>query len=73
MWPYFLKDEDGQAITVTSQCRTDMTNEFLAPKLPPNHNLWFQQDGATAHKVVIKHGCASLFVSTADDFSIRQT
>jgi len=30
-----------------------MINEFLAPKLPPNHNLWFQQDGATAHRAVI--------------------
>jgi hypothetical protein len=30
-----------------------MINEFLAPKLPPNHNFWFQQDGATAHTAVI--------------------
>jgi len=26
-----------------------MINEFLVPKLPPNRNLEFQQDGATAH------------------------
>jgi hypothetical protein len=31
-----------------------MVNEFLAPKLPPNHNLWFQQNGATAHTAVIR-------------------
>jgi hypothetical protein len=30
-----------------------MINEFLALKLPPNHNLRFQQDGATAHTAVI--------------------
>ena len=46
-------DEDGQAITVTSKCYTEITNEFLAPKLPQNHNLWFQQNGATAHTAVI--------------------
>jgi hypothetical protein len=49
----FFEDEDGQAITVTSQCYTEVINEFLAPKLPPNHNLWFQQDGAMAHMAVI--------------------
>jgi len=25
----------------------------IAPKLPPNHNMWFQQDGAMAHTTVI--------------------
>ena len=72
MWPYFLKDEDGEAITVTSQCCTEMINEFLAPELPQNHSLWFKQDGAMAHMAVIKHDCASLFVSTAGDFSLQQ-
>jgi hypothetical protein len=38
--PYYFEDEDGQAITVTSQSFTEIINEFLAPKLPPNHNLW---------------------------------
>ena len=31
-----------------------MMNEFLTPKLPPNHNLWFQQGGAMVHMPVIK-------------------
>jgi hypothetical protein len=31
-----------------------MINEFTAPKLPPNHDLWFQQDGAVAHTAVIR-------------------
>jgi len=26
-----------------------MINEYLAPQLPLNHNLGFQQDGAMAH------------------------
>jgi len=31
-----------------------MINEFLSPNLPPNNGtLWFQQDGAMAHMVVI--------------------
>jgi hypothetical protein len=30
-----------------------MINEFLSPNLPPNHTLWFQQDGAMAHTAVI--------------------
>ena len=45
--------EDGQAIAVTSQGYTEMINEFLTPKLPPNSNLWFQQFVATAHTAVI--------------------
>jgi hypothetical protein len=30
-----------------------MIDEFLSPKLPPVHNLWFQQFGATAHTAVV--------------------
>ena len=51
--PNFFEDEDGQAITVISQHYTEMINEFLALKLPLNHNLWFQQNGAMAHMAVI--------------------
>ena len=52
--PDFFEDEDGKAITVTSQRYTEMINEFLSPNLPPNiGTLWFQQDGATAHTAVI--------------------
>ena len=46
-------DEDGQAVTVTSKCYTEIINEFLAAKLPPNQNLWFQQYGSTAHTALI--------------------
>ena len=52
--PYFFEDEDGKAITVTSQWYTEMINEFLSPNLPPNNGtLQFQQDGAMAHTIVI--------------------
>ena len=51
--PYFSKYEDRQAITVTSQHYTEMINEFLVPKLPPNHDLWLQQDGAMVHMALI--------------------
>jgi hypothetical protein len=57
--PYFFEDEDGSTITVTSQSYTEMINEFLAPKLPPKHNLWFQQDGTAAHMAVIKMTAAA--------------
>jgi len=51
--PYFFEDEDGIAITVTSQLYTEMINEFLSPNLPSNNGiLWFQQVGATAHTAV---------------------
>ena len=51
-WPYFLQNKDGQAITVTRHF-AEIINEFLASKLPPDHTLWFQQDGNTAHMAVI--------------------
>ena len=51
--PYFFKDEHRPATTVTSQHYTKMLNEFIAPKLPQNHGLWFQQDGAMAYMEAI--------------------
>ena len=52
--PYLFEDEDGKTITVTSQRYTETISEFLSPNFPPNNDtLWFQQDGATAHRAVI--------------------
>ena len=52
--PYFFEDEEGKAITGTSQRYTEMVNEFLSPNLPRNNaTLWFREDGATAHAAVI--------------------
>jgi hypothetical protein len=39
--------------SVISQSYTGIINEFLAPKLPPNHKLWFQQYGVTAYTAVM--------------------
>jgi hypothetical protein len=68
--PHFFEDKDGQAITVKSQRYTETINEFLAHKLPPHHNLWFQ-------KMVLRptrQWLASLLspsVSAEGDFSCR--
>lgn len=47
--PYFLEDENGRTVTVTS----DMPTNFVFPALrnPGLHpaTVYFQQDGATAH------------------------
>jgi hypothetical protein len=51
--PYLFEDEEVQAFTVSSQYYTEMISEFLISKLPPNHNLWYQQDCATVHTAVI--------------------
>jgi hypothetical protein len=51
--PNFFEDEGKQAITATSVLHRDDHLTSIAPKLPPNHNLWFKQDGATAHITVI--------------------
>ena len=72
--PYFFQDEHRPAITVISQCYTKMINEFIAPKLPQNHGLWFQQDGAMAHmKVISMAALRRLFpqrvISLFDDVS----
>lgn len=51
--PFYFQDGVGQAIIVTSHCYTVIIIEFVAPKLQPNRNLWFHQDGAMPHMTVI--------------------
>jgi len=50
---YFFEDEAGRAVTVNSARYTEMLRTFLEPELQilgvETQNLWFQQDGATAH------------------------
>jgi hypothetical protein len=50
--PYFIKDETGNAFTVTSDRYVHMVNEFLPLELRRRDvdiaTFWFQQDGATA-------------------------
>jgi hypothetical protein len=51
--PYFFEDEASRAVTVNSTCYTEMLCTFLETDLQrlgaETQNLWFQQDGATAH------------------------
>lgn len=50
--PYFFEDA-GSTVTVTSARYVEMLNTFLGPELQRRgvevSQLWFQQDGATAH------------------------
>ena len=49
--PYFF-EEDKVTVTVNSDRYCEMLETFLRPKLNMLHdidNVWFQQDGATAH------------------------
>jgi hypothetical protein len=62
--PCLFEDDGGQAITVTSQRYTELINEFLVLKLPPNRHLWFQQDVAAAHTAVISVGSLGCLCST---------
>lgn len=50
--PYFF-EENGVTVTVTSERYIHMVNTFFIPELQRRgvdiQNVWFQQDGATAH------------------------
>ena len=49
--PYFFEDSDGHSVTVNANRYMDMLQSFLIPELRARQldNIWFQQDGATAH------------------------
>jgi hypothetical protein len=51
--PYFFFEENGITTTVNSARYIDTINNFMEPELRSrrinNQNVWFQQDGATAH------------------------
>lgn len=51
--PYFFEDNDGRTVTVNAQRYLDMLEEYFLPELRRQRieirNVWFQQDGATAH------------------------
>lgn len=51
--PYFFEDDNGQTVTVNAERYLEMLNNFLLPFLRNRRiamrNVWFQQDGATAH------------------------
>lgn len=47
--PYFFENERGEAVTVTGARYRPMLQNFLRPAVQNYPQLWFQQDGATAH------------------------
>lgn len=49
--PYFFEDAIGNTVTVTGERYRAVINDFLLPELEERGlvNMWFQQDGATAH------------------------
>lgn len=52
--PYFFENEAGATVTVNSQRYRNMIQTFLVPHLLQERgDLWFQQDGATAHTAII--------------------
>ena len=51
--PYFFEDDRGMSVTVNAERYVAMLQEFFLPYMQENEsdiqNVWFQQDGATAH------------------------
>ena len=51
--PYFCEDNEGAAVTVTSERDVAMLRNFCEPELRRRgidlSSVWFHQDGATAH------------------------
>lgn len=51
--PYFFESDEGSAVTVNAQRYVKMLEEYFLPELRRRRmeirNIWFQQDGATAH------------------------
>jgi len=51
--PYFFEDNEGAAVTVTSERYVAMLRNFCEPELRHRginlSSVWFQKDGATAH------------------------
>ena len=48
-WTLFLRNEDGNAVTVTGERYRSMLENFVRPAVENNLEMWFQQDGATDH------------------------
>ena len=47
--PYFFENERNEPETVSGAVYRTMLENFLRPIVLNNRNIWFQQDGATAH------------------------
>jgi len=57
--PYFFQQQNGRAVTVNSDRYLTMIREFFLPALQEMEldNVWFQQDGATAHTARTSMAC----------------
>ena len=58
--PYFFEDEDGKVITVTSECYTEMINEFLSPNFPPNNGTEGRQHRGCITPQAVTHSLVLL-------------
>ncbi|XP_023311192.1 uncharacterized protein LOC111692289 [Anoplophora glabripennis] len=47
--PYFFENEHGVAVSITGVRYRTMLENFLRPAVENHPQVWFQQDGATAH------------------------
>ena len=49
--PFFLENEQGEAVAVNGDRYRAMLNEFLFTKIEEKDigNIWFEQDGPTCH------------------------
>ena len=47
--PYFFEDKEGVMVTATAQRYQQMIENCLRPAIQDNLEMWFQQDGVTAH------------------------
>ena len=47
--PYFFEDEGRNAVTVTGIRYRTMIEDFLLTRIQDRPEVWWQQDGATAH------------------------
>ena len=75
--PYFLEDNEGSAVTVTSERYVAMLRNFCDPELRRRgidlSSVWFQQDGATAHTARASiDECSAGNVSTTRHFPWRR-
>lgn len=73
--PYFFEENDN-CVSVNSSRYCEMLLGFLKPKLPSlgNNDVWFQQDGATAHTAaksleILKEMFPSRLISIRGDIS----
>lgn len=47
--PYFFEDDTGNTLTVNGERYREMLENFVRPAVEDTPEVWWQQDGATAH------------------------